>query len=91
MQEVKKITKQSNEEVENNQQWGEDSAVANLFHIGETIQHPTFKNLPIYRPENDQHSYVDMFQSLTRIEQQLEKNIIVNLDVGSLEGSLKET
>jgi hypothetical protein len=32
-----------------------------------------------------------MFQSLTRIEQQLEKNIIVNLDVGSLEGSLKET
>lgn len=30
------------EEAENNQQWGEDFVVVELFHISETIQHPTF-------------------------------------------------
>jgi hypothetical protein len=47
------------EEVENNQQWGEDFVVVELFHIGETIQHPTFKNLPMYMLKKDQCYYVN--------------------------------
>jgi hypothetical protein len=47
------------EEVENNQQWGEDFDVIKLLHISETVQHPTSKDLPMYRLENDQHYYVD--------------------------------
>jgi len=30
-----------------------------LLHIGEIIQHPTSKDLPTYKLENDQHYYVD--------------------------------
>jgi len=47
------------EETDNNQQWGEDYATAKLLHIGETVQHPTFEDLPTYRIENDQRYYVD--------------------------------
>lgn len=38
------------EEDQNNQQWGEEFVVAKLLHIAKTIQHPTSKNLPTYRP-----------------------------------------
>jgi hypothetical protein len=41
----------------------------NLLHLGETIQHPTFKDLPTYMLENDQRYYVDMPQSPTMREQ----------------------
>jgi len=47
------------EEAKNSQQWGEDFAVAELFHISETIQHPTFKDLPTYMLKKDQCYYVD--------------------------------
>jgi hypothetical protein len=48
------------EEVENNLQWGKESAIVELLHIVEIDQHPTFKDLPIYRLKNDQHYYVDI-------------------------------
>ncbi len=38
------------EEDKNNQQQGKEFVVAELFHIVKTIQHPTSKNLPTYRP-----------------------------------------
>jgi len=53
------------EEIENNQHWGEDSTITELFHIGEIVQHPTFENLPTYMLENDQRYYVDTPQSPT--------------------------
>jgi hypothetical protein len=87
MQELKKITKQTRKlRIINNRE--KFFAIANLLHIGETIQHPTFKFSPTYRLENDRRYYVDM---PTMKEQQLEKNIIVNLDEGSPKDSLKET
>jgi len=46
-------------EAENNQQWGEDFVAVEFFHIGETIQHPTFKNLPLYMLKKNQRYYVD--------------------------------
>jgi hypothetical protein len=49
------------EEGENNQQWGEDFAIAKLFHIGSTS---TSKDLPTYMLENDQHYYVDTPRAL---------------------------
>ncbi len=55
-----------------------------------TIQHPTFKDLPTYMPKNQCYD-VDMPRSLTMREHSLEENTIGNLNVGSLEGSLKET
>jgi len=61
----------TNEEVENNQQWGENFAVANLLHICETIQHLTFKDLSTYMLKNDQRYYVDMPWNPTMKEQQL--------------------
>jgi hypothetical protein len=48
------------DEAKNNQQWGEDFAIANLLHIGEIIQYPKSKNLPTYNLENNQHYYVNM-------------------------------
>jgi hypothetical protein len=42
------------EEVENNLQWGEEYVALELLHIAETYQYPTFKDLPIYKPKNDQ-------------------------------------
>ncbi len=51
------------EETKNNQQWEEDFAVREFLHIGETIQHLTFEDLPMYMPKNDQRYYVDMPQS----------------------------
>ncbi len=33
---------------------------AKLFHVIETYQHPTFKDLPIYKPKNGQCYYLYM-------------------------------
>jgi hypothetical protein len=79
------------EETENNQQWGEDFDAIELLYIGETSQHLTSEDLPTYKPENDQHYYVDMPQSPITREQQLEENIVVNSNEGSPKGSLEET
>jgi hypothetical protein len=49
-------------DVKNNPQWGEEPTTIKLFHITEMDQRPTSKDPPIYRPENDQHYYVDMPQ-----------------------------
>jgi hypothetical protein len=51
------------DEAENNQQWGEDFAIPNLLHIGKIVQYLASKDLPTYKPKNDQHYYVNMFQS----------------------------
>jgi hypothetical protein len=51
MQELKKLHKM--EEIENNQQWGEDYAIAKLLHISVTVQHSTSQDLPTYKLEND--------------------------------------
>jgi hypothetical protein len=45
------------QQVENNPQWGEESIIAQLFHIIKTNQHPRFENLPM--SQNDQHYYVN--------------------------------
>jgi len=42
------------EEVENNLQWGEEYVALELLHTTKTYQYPTFKDLPIYKPKNDQ-------------------------------------
>jgi hypothetical protein len=46
----------------------EDYAIIELLHIGEIIQHPTSKDLPTYKSENDQCYHVDMPQSPTMRE-----------------------
>jgi len=76
----------SNEQTNHNQnqQWREEFVVAKLFHIAETsIHQTTFESHPTNRLEFDQCYYVDMLQSLTVIEEQLEE--IVNLDEVILE------
>jgi len=67
MQELKKLHKM--EEIENNQQWGEDYAIAKLLHIGVTVQHSTSQDLPTYKLENDRRYHVDMPQSPTMRKQ----------------------
>jgi len=41
------------EEAKNTQQWGEEFVVVELLHIVQTIQHPTFEDLPTYMLKND--------------------------------------
>jgi len=53
---------------ENNLQWGEEYVTSKFIHIVETYQHPTSKNLFIYKPKNDQCYYVDMPRNLIVIE-----------------------
>jgi hypothetical protein len=40
-------------EIENNPQWGEEYVDAELLHIVETNERPTSEDPPIYRAEND--------------------------------------
>jgi hypothetical protein len=77
-------------EVKNNLQWGEESTTIEFLHMVETDQHLTSKDPPIYRPENDQHYYVDMPQSLTMIEQQPTDIDVVNLNEGNHAMILKD-
>jgi hypothetical protein len=55
-------------EAKNNSQWGKFFDVIKLLHITETYQHPTSKDPPIYRPNNNHCYYVDMPQNPTLIE-----------------------
>jgi hypothetical protein len=56
MQGLKKITQQKRKlKIMLN---GEKNA--KLFHVIETYQHPTFKDLPIYKPKNGQCYYLYM-------------------------------
>jgi len=70
-------------EVKNNPYWGNKYVVAEFLHMIETYQHPTSKDPPIYKPENDQRYYVNMPQSPTLIKQQLININVVNLDEGN--------
>jgi hypothetical protein len=47
------------EKAENDPQWEEESIIVELLHIFKTYQHPRFKDLPIYRSQNDQRYYVN--------------------------------
>jgi len=46
-------------EAKSNQQRGEESIIAKLFHIAKISQHPTSEELPTYKLKNDQHYYVN--------------------------------
>jgi hypothetical protein len=50
----------TNEEVENNPQWGKEFATAKFLYITKKNWHPTFENLLFYNPKNDQRYYVNM-------------------------------
>jgi hypothetical protein len=49
-----------------------------LFHIIEIIQHPTFEDLFIYKPKNDQCYYVDMGEITLRVGHFCSKKVMYN-------------
>ncbi len=50
----------TNEKVDHNQDWGEESTIVKLLYIIGTIQQIAIEDLPTNISKNDQHSYVHM-------------------------------
>jgi hypothetical protein len=71
------------EKAKNIQQWGEEFVVVELLHITQTVQHPTFEDLPTYMLKNNLCYYVNMLQSPLMTEQQPKDINVVKLDEGS--------
>jgi hypothetical protein len=69
----------TNDEVNQNQDWGEKRAFIKLLHIGEVVSQSTTKDLP-HNFEHDQRYYVGIPCSSINIEEQPKEFNVVNID-----------